>query len=208
MELMSVPAGDVSVKLTQQQRTAITRTQILDAAVAVLFREGYSATTTLRIQHEAGVSRGRLLHQFPSRETLLVAAVQHLATARVGDLKHHEDWPPDPCERIDRAIDLMWSTFRQPYFWAATELWLASRSNEKLREALLPQERRLGQLVRETTDAFFGNQLCSRPRYEVVREQLNTSMRGVALTYALDRRDPTTDPHLNQWKLLARELLT
>ncbi|MDV7241595.1 MULTISPECIES: TetR/AcrR family transcriptional regulator [Rhodococcus] len=208
MELMSVSISDASVKRTQQERRAITRRQILDAAVAVLFRDGYSAATTLRIQHEAGVSRGRLLQQFPSREALLVAAVQHLATARMEDMRHREDWPHDPTERIDWAIEIMWPTFHQPYFWAATELWLASRANDKLREALLPEERRLGQLVRATTDAFFGSELCARPRYELVREQLNTSMRGAALTYALDPRDPATDPHLREWKLMARELLT
>lgn len=205
---MPVSVGDASVKRTQQERTAITRRQILDAAVAVLFRDGYSAATTLRIQQEAGVSRGRLLHQFPSREALLVAAVQHLATARMEDMRQREDWPQDPAERIDWAVEMMWPTFHQPYFWAATELWLASRANHKLREALLPEERRLGQLVRATTDAFFGHELCARPRYELVREQLNTSMRGTALTYALDPRDPATDPHVQEWKVVARELLT
>lgn len=202
-----MPTGEGAVRLTQQQRTAITRKQILDAAVSVLFREGYSGATTLRIQQEAGVSRGRLLHQFPSREDLLVAAVQHLAIARIADLGPPADWPDDHAGRIGCAVDLMWSTFQQPYFWASTELWMASRADETLRESLLPHERRLGNLVRETTDALFGADLCSRPHYEVVREQLLTSMRGVALTYAFDPRDPRTDSHLPDWKLLAHTLL-
>ena len=32
-------------------------------------------------------------------------------------------------------------------------------------------------------------------------------MRGVALTYAIDPRDPTTDPHLGLWKRTARSML-
>ena len=40
-----------------------------------------------------------------------------------------------------------------------------------------------------------------------MRETLLTSMRGVALTYGFDPRDPATDPHVAQWQGLARALL-
>jgi len=51
--------------------------------VACLVESGYSGATTLQIQARAGVSRGRLLHHFPSRDELLVAASRHLATERL-----------------------------------------------------------------------------------------------------------------------------
>lgn len=200
-------AADSTKKRTQGERTAITRRQILDAAVELLYSEGYAATTTLRIQQVAGVSRGRLLHQFPSRDVLLVAAVQHLVTARIADLSRHDDWPQNSSERIDRAVDVMWHTYQQPYFWAATELWLAARSNQGLRNALLPHERNIGILVRDVADSFFGDELCARANYPMLRELLNAAMRGTALTYALEPRDYSTDPHLPEWKSTARVLL-
>ena len=67
---------------SREQRTSDSRTRILDAAVSCLVESGYAGTTTLTIQNRAGVSRGRLLHHFPSKENLLVAAAQHLATSR------------------------------------------------------------------------------------------------------------------------------
>ena len=67
---------------SREQRTSDSRQRILDAAVACLVESGYAGTTTLTIQARAGVSRGRLLHHFPSKETLLVAAAQHLAATR------------------------------------------------------------------------------------------------------------------------------
>ena len=36
---------------------------------------------------------------------------------------------------------------------------------------------------------------------------LLSSMRGVALTYAFETRDPTTDPNLLTWRRLARQML-
>lgn len=65
------------------------------------------------------------------------------------------------------------------------------------------QERVLYRQVRAVTDAMFGEPLNQHPDYARVRETLNTSMRGVALTYAFDRRHALRDPHIADWVALA-----
>ena len=187
-----------------EARSRATQQHLLDAAVEVLVESGYSGASTLKIQQRAGVSRGRLLHQYPHRDALLVAAVQHIAEARVESAGTRTTWPTDLAERSDAAVDALWSMYQQGYFWAATELWLAARSNPHLAEALAPREQALGATIRTVIDEMFGDELASRPQYADVRDILNTSMRGVALTYAFERRDPQTDPHLASWKRLAR----
>lgn len=191
----------------RQERSRLSRRRILDATVRVLVERGYANTSTLRIQQEAGVSRGALLNHFPSRDALVVAAVQHLAAERIEDLGTRTQWSSDPALRIAEAVDVMWATYSQPYFWASIELWVAARSKEELREALRPEEQATGAKVRSSTDVFFGPHLCAVPGYPMVRELLNTSMRGVAMTYAFAPRDPTTDPHVADWKEVAGRLL-
>jgi len=194
----------------RQQRTADSRARILDAAVECLVDGGYAAATTLRIQARAGVSRGRLLHHFPSRERLLVAAAQHLAGRRLraaqdraaGELLRYPGGPP----RWDRAVELMWAMHHEPHYWAAVELWTAARSDDRIAAALRPEERRLGGVGRGVVDVHFGA-ATRHPRYPLLRELLLTGMRGVALTYAFERRDPSSDPHLHQWRQTARLLL-
>lgn len=195
----------------REQRTADSRTQILDAAVACLIENGYAGATTLQIQGRAGVSRGRLLHHFPSRDVLLVAAAHHLAARRVratsekasGELAGLDlVWP-----RVDRVVELMWETHHEPHYWAAVELWTASRTNDEIAAALLAEERRLGGRIRAAVDGMFGPGLVRHPQYVALRDLLLAAMRGLALTYAFDRRDPARDPHLDQWKDLARRLL-
>ncbi|MGC4962036.1 TetR/AcrR family transcriptional regulator [Gordonia sp. DT218] len=190
-----------------QQRGDRTRTRILDAAIRVLVDRGYSGASTLAIQAEAGVSRGRLLHHYPSRDKLLMAAVDHLARTRIESMPAQVDWPHDPAQRIGPAVDLGWTTFHQPYFVASMELWTAARTNEALRDALLPTERRLGPTVRQAVAGFLGPELASRPRYPELYPLLLSSMRGVAATYLIDRRDPTTDPHLDLWKAMTATYL-
>lgn len=191
----------------EQDRSRLTKQRILDATVRVLVDFGYANTTTLRIQDEAGVSRGGLLNHFPSRDALVVAAAQHLAVERIRPLGSRASWPTDPSDRIAEAVTTMWATYRQTYFWASIELWVAARTQPQLREALRPAERATGEMVRAFTDTFFGPVITAHPRYPVVREVLNTSMRGVALTYAFEPRDSEQDPHLAGWTSIARTIL-
>lgn len=190
-----------------QPRSLITQQQVLDAAVTALIEYGYAGATTVVIQQIAGVTRGRLLHQFPSRDQLLIAAVQHLATARLEANRELPTWPADPARRIDAAVEEMWASYQQGFFWAATEIWLAARYNDDLRQALLPAERTLGEKIRTSTDLMFGAELSKRPGYPATRELINTSMRGVALTYAFDRRPAGADGHLPIWKATAQRAL-
>lgn len=200
-----------SAARTRVQRSDTTRALILDAAVDCLVIYGYDRTTTVRVQARAGVSRGRLLHQFPSRAALLVAAAQHLASAHIAEMEQwgikHPGQAPEGGERCDQATNLLWTTFRQPYFWAAMELWNAARTDPDLRSELLVTELQLGRAITHVVAAMYGPTLSSHHRFDELRELLFTSMRGVALTYALRDRDPETDPHLPLWRKLARTIL-
>lgn len=190
-----------------QSRTLDVQRRILDAAVEVMLEHGYAGASTLRIQERADVSRGRLLHHFPSRDALLVAAAQHLARARVGELPNDHAWPTDLSERIDAVVDRMALTFTQGYFWAATELWVAARTHDEIRDALLPGERDIARAVRVAMDTFFGPEIASRPGYDDMREVLFTSLRGMALTTSFDPREEPSQRHVERLKRIARTVL-
>src|SRR5499427_10914198 len=90
---------------TQQQRREETRRALLDAAVESLIEVGFARTTTLEVQRRADVSRGALLHHFPSKAELLVAAVDHLAEMRARELKAlSSQLPPEGTEAPEGAV--------------------------------------------------------------------------------------------------------
>lgn len=195
----------------REQRTVDSRARILSAAVQCLVDEGYCGVTTTRIQELARVSRGRMLHHFPSRDALLVAAVEHLARERVKTVLDRPEVQQtagmDPPQRIKRVVELMWQTFHEPHFAAALELWTAARTNPDIAEAALPGERLLGDVIDATLDRMWGPGLADQPNYPLTKELLFTSMRGAALTYLFRPADPMTDPHLDQWVEIATTLL-
>lgn len=203
--------SEVAGHRTHGVRRADSRAIILEAAVQALVAHGYGGASTVTVQELAGVSRGRLLHYFPSREALLVAAAQHLAHVRIEEMERSFDHVPTTAAsgaaRIDYAVELLWSTFRQTYFWAAMELWMAARTDEGLREVLADSERRLGRAIEHVIATMFGPVHSSHPAFDDLRELLFSSMRGVALTYALDARDPRSDPHLGLWRNAAKAAL-
>src|SRR5215831_4759381 len=118
---------------TQQQRRDETRRALLDAAVQSLIEVGFARTTTLEVQRRAEVSRGALLHHFPSKAELLVAAVDHLAEMRAREMKAFaSQLPPDSEQpersdpsgppapgsdaRTDAVLGLLWQCFSGTFF--------------------------------------------------------------------------------------------
>ena len=128
---------------TQEERSQATRQALLDATIASLIERGYSGTSTTEIARRAGVSRGAQLHHFGSKNTLVAAAIEHLNTRRVEQVHASAAAIPNGPERPRAALASMAATFEGPLYAAAVELWIAARTDDELRQALLPVESRL-----------------------------------------------------------------
>jgi AcrR family transcriptional regulator len=132
----------VPPRRTQAERREQTRNALLDATISCLVDVGFSGTTTTEVTRRAGVSLGALLHHFPSKADLLAAAVGHVLNRRQAEFREAMANLDDGVDRIDAAIDLLWSAFSGPTFTAWLELWVASRTDPELsREVLAVEER-------------------------------------------------------------------
>jgi TetR/AcrR family transcriptional repressor of nem operon len=82
------------------------RRKLLDAAMIVLRKKGYAATTVDDLCAAAGVAKGSFFHHFDSKEALAVAAAEHWS-ATTGALfaaaPYHA--PDDPLDRVLGYID-------------------------------------------------------------------------------------------------------
>ena len=58
------------------------RLRLMEATVECLVELGWSGTSTTVVSQRAGVSRGAQLHHFPSKQALVVGAVEHLTERR------------------------------------------------------------------------------------------------------------------------------
>lgn len=128
---------------TQAQRREQTRTALLDATIDCLVELGYARTSVQEICSRAGVSKGAAQHHFPDKAALMAAAVEHLTTRRMEALAESAG-DAAGADAIPAAIDLLWAGYSGTLATAATELWVAARTDPALRAAIRPVDRALG----------------------------------------------------------------
>jgi AcrR family transcriptional regulator len=143
---------------SNEQRSAETRSRLIEAAIDVLYRLGHSAATTIIIAKRARVSRGAMLHQFRTRDQLLVAVARHILSEqrrmRIEQLQGKEAGLP----RFYAAADVAWAVQRHAISIALLELLMASRSDAKLRRGLEPFLQEMPEM-RERAAALMGKEL-------------------------------------------------
>jgi AcrR family transcriptional regulator len=125
-----------------QARSVATRAALLDAALDCLIADGYSAVTTIEISRRAGVSRGAQLHHFPTKAELMTAAVEHLLERRMREFAAALATVRPTADRLDQAVDVVWSMFDGSAFIAWVELWVAARTDAELATAMIEVDRR------------------------------------------------------------------
>jgi AcrR family transcriptional regulator len=125
---------------TNVERTAETRGKLIAAAIDALYQCGYSSATTIEVAKRARVSRGAMLHQFPTRVELLLAVAQHIVDS---DSRYrHEHLSREKfataLERFYAAADVSWTVHTQPSTIALLEIMMATRSDSDLRKGFAP----------------------------------------------------------------------
>lgn len=113
-------------------RSAQMRKRLVDAAIACLCRVGYAATTTQAVMDEAGVSRGAMLHHFPTRIDLILAVAEAAAQHQDESVRVALGGIPAGIDRYLALTNATWDAICQPPALAMIEIMVASRSDPHL----------------------------------------------------------------------------
>jgi AcrR family transcriptional regulator len=196
---------------TQAQRRETTRSRILDATVQSLVERGYAETTTTEVLALADVPRGTLLHHFPTKVDLLVAAVQHLSRRRLDGLSAELATVPAATaggtDQVDALIDILWRHFSSPLFWAALELWTAARTDADLRAALMPVENEVFGMLHDQARHLLEQSAPGDPRLATVVQLSFEVLTGLAMTGIVSGDLARREVLIRRWKRAAAILL-
>ena len=119
-------------------RSAATRRQILEATIQCLDQWGYGAVTNIKVADAAGVSRGAMMHHFPTRQALIVATVEFAYASQSVFRAAELAKLASGLDRFRRIMDLSFATQRMPEGMALNEIRIGSRSDPEIREAVTP----------------------------------------------------------------------
>jgi AcrR family transcriptional regulator len=114
------------------ERRAATRAKIMEAAVRCLAEFGYAATSTPLVARLAKVSRGSLLHQFPTKVDLMLGVAEYAAAARGATVFQELTPYPEGPDRFLHGVDAVWASLHTPAAIALMEVTLAARSDPEL----------------------------------------------------------------------------
>jgi AcrR family transcriptional regulator len=171
---------------TQAQRRSETQTRLLDATAEALADLGWAGLSTTDVSRRAGVSRGAQQHHYPTKMTLVAAALEHLLE-KLRD-EYHASYAelPDEERNVNSALDLFWGILRQPPARALLELALAGRTDPELGKLSIDLHERVIQIVREVFDQLFPETL--------PEEIVDTTLRGLfALLVGLSLQNALDD---------------
>jgi len=200
----------------QEERSAETRRRLLEAAIACLHERGYTGTTTTEIAGRAGVSRGAQVHHFRHKEELVIGALDHICARRLAELEYaFEELPVGGMEfRVATLIDLMWSAFRGPSFYAWLELVIAGRTEPMLRAAVRETNRKLAEGIRKAFAKFLDDGITPPERAAKIARVVEIAfgkLESMALEQALLNAEEPDPPELirslEDLKQTAREIL-
>jgi len=184
------------------------RARLLEATVECLVEHGFAGTSTTLVSERAGVSRGAQLHHFPTKNDLVVAAVEHLTEKRGAELAAAAVGLPTGRRRTRAVLQMLADHFTGPVFTAALELWVAARTDEALMSAVGPLEQRVGRETHRMTVELLGADESRPGTRELVQATLDL-VRGLGLANTitddarrrgriLDRWADVLDQHLKE----------
>lgn len=200
-------AATKPARRTQAERSASTRARILDAAVSCLFENGYGATTTVSVAAAAKVSRGAMLHHFPSKADLMLATLNHVIERNQANFLEATLAIPDPWERYAALADLRLTAARQPAGVAFMEIMVGTRSDDAVRARFAEFQYQIaGRSSQRMADWAKASGVKVTARDQAVSHTISLAIFGLAIEAQINP-DANTDEVLVVLRDLKREAM-
>jgi AcrR family transcriptional regulator len=130
------------IRRSNAARSAATQARLLDATIECLIERGWAATSTTEVVRRAGVSRGAQVHHFPTKDDLVLAAIEHLLERRIAEFQATFADLPAGERSPATAMRLMYEKCFRATFESWLELVVAARTDQALHARFVQLEAR------------------------------------------------------------------
>ncbi len=176
---------DTKVPAPQQARAIATRLRLLDSAVLCLCEAGYAKTTTTMVAQRAEVSQGALYKHFGSKQQLIAGTAEHLFSGLVEDFQAAFAVSTSGEDRLSRVLFELWTVFLTPELYAVVDLYIAARTDEPLRLALVPVVTQHRDNLHKEARVLFPEAAENNPRFEIAVDGILSTLQGAAMSAAV-----------------------
>jgi AcrR family transcriptional regulator len=166
----------------QERKRSEFRVVVLEAVITCLAESGYAKTTTELIAAKARVSRGTMLHRFPSRQALIEAAIEYAFFKRMQNLVVALNALTEE-ERVQQNLGIVrsWEQYSTTAYRAYLELHIASKTDADLRKIFVPRAKLYDRIWRREIFRVFPEWSKDKETLDRCSEFVRAALEGLAL---------------------------
>ena len=136
-----------------QAKTSDGRERILDAALQVIAKRGYSAAGVQEIIDLSDTSKGSFYFHFPSKEQMVMALLERMSDKLVNKVRESVKDQPTPLHRVAGSIDALMAIFARQHNVAQVLLLNIVGNGKTVDKKFLPIREKFSALIQEELDA-------------------------------------------------------
>jgi AcrR family transcriptional regulator len=191
----------------QAQKSAATRKLILESAIRCFVELGYAGTTTTAIAQRAGLSRGAMLHHFPSKIDVFRGAIEYLHSKRLRAFRRAmARTPPEGADRVMLGVRAFWAHVRHPMFVAFFELSVAARTDPELAAILAPSQQAFEREWYQTAREVFPEWQGRDREFDIALDLSRNVLEGMAIRFLTEPDEERVERVLGYLAEKLREL--
>ena len=141
----------------QAAKSAATRLAAIEGAIDCFVSMGYARSSTIEIAKRGRVSRGAMIHHFPTKRKLLEATVEYIISERIR--RFSAEMRSAHISEVDlltqHGVDVLWKHMQTRLFVAFHELVTAARTDAELARVLKAATARFDKVWREAICELF-----------------------------------------------------
>lgn len=141
-----IMAKDNQVEIASRER-------ILDAALEVIARRGYSAAGVQEIISLSSTSKGSFYFHFPSKERMVMALLERMSDKLVNKVSDSVKHQPTPLHRVAASINILMTTFARKRNVAQVLLLNIVGNGKATDRKFLPIREKFSKLIQQELDA-------------------------------------------------------
>ncbi|MBK0327877.1 TetR/AcrR family transcriptional regulator [Rhodobacteraceae bacterium F11138] len=121
-----------------QARSIAMRERLIKATLDVIYDMGYKSASTPEFSRRAQVSRGALLHHFPTRSDIIIAAMEELLREGTREISEVASKVARQEVSLGDFVEFLWQMFSGRFFYISLEFINEARMDTELRDRMIP----------------------------------------------------------------------
>jgi AcrR family transcriptional regulator len=182
-------------RLNREEKKALTRARLVEAAQTVFARRGFHGATLNEIADQAGLSTGAVYSNFKGKEDLFLALLDESVSRRVDEIREILESEPTPQGQAERlAVQWMEILDHEPeWFRLFIEFWSHALRDPELHRDFTARWHRLRDAIADLVEAQARE---AGTRLPLPVQQFATAVIAMGNGFALEKlTDPDAAPN-------------